>query len=131
MHRTRATAIVGGDTIFKKTANTKDHARLDVAAKGLWGRGRYERTFVDMRIFNPFTPPPPHIPEPANVHMLQNSREDEKRAYEQRICEVEHATFTPLVLSVTGGMVNEASHFYKRVASQLAAKWGQSYSFTF
>ena len=27
-----------------------------------------------------------------------------KRAYEQRIREVEHATFTPLVLSATGGL---------------------------
>ncbi len=44
--------------------------------------------------------------------------------------EVEHATFTPLVLSATGGMANEARHFYKRIASCLATKWDQPYSCT-
>ena len=36
-----------------------------------------------------------------------------KRAYEQRVREVEHSSFTPLVLSATGGMANEATTFYK------------------
>ncbi len=34
-----------------------------------------------------------------------------KRAYEQRIREIEHATFTPLVPSATGGLGNEANTF--------------------
>ena len=34
----------------------------------------------------------------------------------------------PLVLSPTGGMANEATVFYKRLASCLAMKWDQSYS---
>ena len=33
---------------------------------------------------------------------------------------VEHITFTPLVLSATGGMANEATVFYKRLTSCLA-----------
>ncbi len=53
-----------------------------------------------------------------------------KRAYEQRIREVEHSSFTPLVFSATGGMANEATAFYKRLASCLATKWDQSYSST-
>ncbi len=36
-----------------------------------------------------------------------------KRAYEQGIREIEHATFTQLVLSATGGLGNEANTFYK------------------
>ena len=39
-------------------------------------------------------------------------------------------TFTPLVFSATGGMANEATVFYKRLASCLAMKWDQSYSST-
>ena len=44
--------------------------------------------------------------------------------YEQRVREVEHASFTrtPLVLSATGGMANEATVFYKRLASCLTTK---------
>ena len=34
---------------------------------------------------------------------------------------VEHASFTPLVLSASGGLVKEASVFYKRLASLLAS----------
>ena len=48
--------------------------------------------------------------------------------YEQRVREVEHASFTPLVLSATGGMANEATTFYKRLASCLANKWDQQYA---
>lgn len=53
-----------------------------------------------------------------------------KRAYEQRIREVEHASFTPLVMSATGGMANEATLFYKRLASRIAEKWDHPYSST-
>ena len=53
-----------------------------------------------------------------------------KRAYEQRIREIENASFTPLVLSATGGLAVEATVFYKRLASLLAMKWDQPYSST-
>jgi len=51
-----------------------------------------------------------------------------KRAYARRLREVEHATFTPLVMSASGGFAHEASIFYKQLASLLATKWGNSYS---
>ena len=52
------------------------------------------------------------------------------RAYEQRVREVEHGSFTPLVMSLTGGCGNAATVFYKRLASLLAEKWDQPYSST-
>ena len=54
-----------------------------------------------------------------------------KNLYDQRIHEVEHSSFTPLILSATGGMAHEASQatiFYKRLASCLATKWDQPYA---
>ena len=53
-----------------------------------------------------------------------------KRQYEQRLREVEHASFTPLVLSATGGMAKEATVFYKRLAHRLSSKWDQPYNKT-
>jgi len=53
-----------------------------------------------------------------------------KRAYEQRVREVEHSWFTPLVLSATGGLAAEATTFFKRFAARLADKWEQPYSKT-
>ena len=53
-------------------------------------------------------------------------------SYSQRIREIEHSSFTPLVLSATGGLINEVTVFYKRLASSmLATKWDQPYSSTF
>jgi len=39
-----------------------------------------------------------------------------RRAYGYRICEVEHTSFMPIVLSATGGMEQEATIFYKCLA---------------
>ncbi len=106
------------------SANCQDGARLDIAANGFWG-GTFERTYFDVRVFNPHAP--------SNRHTLLSScyrkhEQMKKRAYEQRIREVEHASFTPLVLSATGGLANEANTFYKRLASLLASKWDHPYS---
>ena len=40
----------------------------------------------------------------------------------QRVREVEHGVFTPLVFSSTGGMGREAITFYKRLADMLSQK---------
>ena len=83
--------------------------------------------FLDVRVFNPL----------ANSNRLTSldkcfskHEKEKKRAYEQRVLEVEHASFVPLVLSATGGMAKEATNFYKRLASLLAEKWDQSYNNT-
>ena len=37
------------------SANSQDSARLDLSANGVWG-GRYEKTFFNVRVFNPIAP---------------------------------------------------------------------------
>ncbi len=110
----------------RATSNTADRARLDIAVNGFWG-GRFERTFLDVRVFNP------HAPTNRNTSIANCYRKNEaekKRAYEQRILLVEHSTFTPLVFSASGGMAKQCSTFYKRQASRLADKWEHPYSST-
>ena len=114
------------ETLTKRTANTAEAAGLDMTACGFWG-GRHERIFMDVRVFNPFAP--------SNRQMsLDNSflkhEKEKKRAYEECVREVEHASFVPLVMSATGGMAKEATNFYKKLALLLAEKWDQSYSDT-
>ena len=78
--------------------------------------------FMDVRMFNP------HAPSNNNTSINSCYRKHEnekKRAYEQRIREVEHASFTP---SASGGMAKQSTTFYKRLASLLAEKWDQHYS---
>ena len=112
------------ESLKPRMANTEDHARLDIAANGLWG-GRNERNFVDVRVFNPHAPTNKHT---SLQSAYRTHKKMKKRVYQQRVLEIEHASFTPVVLSATGGMANEATFFYKRIASLLALKWDQPYS---
>ena len=117
---------VTNETLTGASANRQDGARLDIAANGFLG-GTFERTFFDVRVFNP------HAPSNRHTQLSSCYRKHEqmkKSAYEERIREVEHASFTPLVISATGGLANEASTFYKRLASLLASKWDHPYSST-
>ena len=114
------------DVLNGATANSQDGARLDIAANGVWG-GNFERTYFDVRVFNPHAPTNRHTQLSS---CYRKHEREKKRAYEQRVREVEHATFTPLVMAATGGLANEANVFYKRLASMLATKWDHSYSTT-
>ena len=41
---------------------------------------------------------------------VKEGTKHQKRAYRQRIREVEHASFTPVVISATGGLAHKASN---------------------
>ena len=82
---------------------------------------------MDVRVFNPFSK------TNRNTTLRKCYRKHElekKRAYERRVLEIEHASFTPLVLSASGGFASEATTFYRRLASMLANKWDKPYSQT-
>ena len=92
---------LSGEPLSYHSANIQDGARLDVAMYGFWG-GRFEKAFIDVRIFNP-------MQCPINCHgplssVYRKHEQEKRREYDQRVREIEHATFTPLVLSTTGGM---------------------------
>ena len=110
-----------GEVMSTHSSNISEGVRLDIAINGFWGGSR-EKTFSDVRVFNP------HAPSNRQSSITQSYRR--LRAYERRIREVEHASFTPLVLSACGGLATGASTFYKRLASLLAEKWEQPYSIT-
>ena len=52
---------LSGESLNNRAANTDDHARLDIAANGLWG-GQYERTFMNVRVMHILTSRP-HSPQ--------------------------------------------------------------------
>ena len=57
----------------------------------------------------------------------QNERE-KKSKYNQRVIQVEKATFTPLVFTTTGGMAPECTKFHKKVAELISWKTKEEYS---
>ena len=112
-----------GEKFQKKTANMSDEARLDLSARGVWTKG--DRAFFDERVFYPNA----RSNSQGSLRSAFNSHEcGKKREYAHRVLEVEHASFTPLVFSSTGGMGSETSTFYKHLASLIANKTEKKYS---
>ena len=116
---------ITGEVLSHATAISDDGARLDIAANGFWC-GCFEQAFFDVRVFNPHAPSN-RQPLPACYRKHENLK---KRAYEQRVREIERGSFTPLVMSLTRGLGNAASVCYKRLASLISAKRDASYSCT-
>ena len=108
---------VTNENIKAKTANVSKESRLDVSASGFWVPG--QRVFVDIRVFD------------LNAQRYKNTEikkcylknEDEKkRAYNERVLQVENGTFSPLVFSSSGGMGRECKIFYQRLSNMIADK---------
>ena len=115
-----------GESLAHRSAITEDGARLDVAMYSFWG-GRFEKAFVDVRVFNPSAQ--------SNRHDSLSSvycrhEEEKRRQYGERVRLVEHVTITLLVLTTTGGMGRAAATFFKRLASMLAEKRDVPYATT-
>ena len=113
------------EVMTRHTTNTTDGAGLNIAVNGFWS-GRYERCFLDVRVFNPYAPSNRNT---SIEKCFKKHEQEKKRAYEQRILDIEHA-FTPLVFSASDGLGKEATTFYKHLASLLADQWDQPYSTT-
>ena len=60
--------------------------------------------------------------------IFRKQETEKKRQYNQRIIDVEHGTFTPLVLGTNGGMGKEGHMFLKQLADRLANKQSEDYS---
>ncbi|KAL5475504.1 hypothetical protein EMCRGX_G025326 [Ephydatia muelleri] len=65
------------------------------------------------------------LPSAYRIHEHQK-----QRSYDQRVREIEHGSFTPLVFTTSGGMGKCASVTYKRLASVLSTKQEQNYDAT-
>ena len=103
--------------VFQRSVNTSENARVDIAARSIWIRG--QRAYFDVRVFNP-------LARTYRDHSLRKAYEknemEKKRHYNERILQIEHGSFTPLIFSTTGGMGREASTFYSKVAEKIAEK---------
>ena len=115
-----------GERFQRRTTTTDDDARLDMFARGFWS-GRSEDAFFDVRVINP------NAPSYRNLELSMCYRRAEKekdRKYGERVRQVEHASFTPLILATTGGVSKLTCAFLKRLASRLADKRDLPYNVT-
>ena len=105
------------------SSNEAERARCDVSGIGIWSP--MERTFLDVRVFHPNSP----SYRGKKIEKLYEQHENEKKQkYNDRILQVEKATFTPLVFSTSGGMAKECTKFHKKLAEHVSNKTKEDYS---
>ena len=114
---------LSGETFTYRSANVSTEARLDMKARGFWNLT--QDVYFDVRVFHP-NAPCYRSSDLAAVYKQHESAK--KREYNQRVQNVEHGVFTPLVFMTTGSMGREASTFYKRLADMLSHKQEKPYS---
>ena len=59
--------------------------------------------------------------------ILRTHEQNKKREYNQRVIEIEHGTFTPLIFTTSGAMGHECSKFHKTLAEKMSKKTGEKY----
>ena len=107
---------------YPRTAKLEDNARLDIRARGFWRDG--QNAFFDVRVTNADNQSQQNTTLNA---VLRKHEQEKKRAYNKRIMEVEHGTFTPLVFTTTGVMSHECSIYNKNLAHKLSLKKNERY----
>ena len=101
---------------------TADGARLDISTRDFWSS--MDNTYFDVRIFNP------RVASNSNqaISKVYAKHEREKKTgYLHRVLEVEKSSFTPLVMSTTGGLGREFKKTLKHLADKKAKKTEYSY----
>ena len=112
---------IGNSSVTSSIKSEK--ARLDVSAVGVWSP--MERTFFDVKVFHPNCP----SYKDKNLDKTYEEKETEKKkAYQQRVLQVQKATFTPLVFTTSGGMASECTRFHKKIAQLISLKTKEEYS---
>ena len=115
-----------GESLRYRTASTEDEARLDIAAEGFWGE-RFKTVYFDVRVFCPLS-----VTNMSKTlkKCYTDNESLKKRKYEQRLREVEHASFSPLIFSTSGGCGPVATSFIKRLALILSEKHQRPFNST-
>ena len=108
-----------GEVMHNRSAVLDDNARVDIRASGFW-RDLHHHTFFDVRFLNSFAA--------SNwstflAATFRRHKAEKCCAYEERICKVEHGSFTPLVFSSSGGLGKAATTTYKHLVQLLKEKW--------
>ena len=105
-----------GEHLKYKSANAEAGVRLDVAAQNFWGKDQ-QTAYVDVRVFNSFAQ---SYTNSSLSNCYRKHEQEKKREYEERVREIEHGSFSPLVFTIAGGMGSIATTAYKRIASLMA-----------
>ena len=108
---------LSGEVFDFKSANKEADARSDIKCCGFWSNKR--QAYFDVKVVSPFARSYAHLKPSQLFKMAERAK---IREYRERIREVEHADFNPLVFTCTGGMAPQCHLILKRLAEQLSKK---------
>ena len=110
------------NTVFHRSANISNEARLDLRAKSFWRQG--QNAFFDVRITNADC----NSQQDKDISsILKKHEQEKKRAYNSRIMEIDQGTFTPLIYTVKGATGSECQIFHKNMAEKISIKSNERY----
>ena len=101
---------------------TQDQARCDISAQGVWSP--CEKTFFDVRVCHPNAAS--YMTKSFDALYLEKEKE-KKSKYNDRVINIEKASFTPLVFLTTGGQSKECDRLNKRLSELIANKRKEQY----
>ena len=99
-----------GDLLHERTVNITDEARDDIAARGFWISG--QQVFFYFSVFNSMAL---RYGSQELTKAWEINEREKKRPYNEWILEVEHGSFTPLVMTAFVGIGRETSKSFSRL----------------
>ena len=108
---------------YPATAILDDDARLDIRARGFWRDG--QNAYFDVRVTNTDCA----SQQNSSIKSILRKHElEKKRAYNKRVMDIEHGSFTPLIFTTTGVMGHECAIYHKNLAEKISEKKDELYS---
>ena len=106
---------LSGEAFEYKSANVEDEARSDLKVVGFWRAMR--NAFFDIKVVSPLARTNANRTQSS---LLKSSEKVKIREYKQRIRDVEHGDFNPLVFTTTGGMAPQSQVVVKKIAEKMS-----------
>ena len=116
---------LNGEVFQHRSTVTSDEARADIKVAGFWTRA--EDAYFDVRVFHPYAP---SALARSSADLFQMHERSKCLQYEERIINIDHGSFCPLIFSTTGAAGPRCDRFLKRLAGMLADEDRSPYSCT-
>ena len=114
---------IDGERFLTRSTLTGEQAHPDIRARGFFRAGQH--AFFDVKVINPNSDT--YITTQTSK-VYERAEKQKTSAYNERIINVEHGSFVPLIFSVTGGMGKRAQNFSKLLCDKISFKTRQRYS---
>ena len=85
---------LSGEGLQGRTSNNSNEERVDIRTRGFWERG--QQAFFDLKVFDANAC---HYCNKSLQQCHVMNEQEKKRAHNERILQIDHGTFTPLVFN--------------------------------